>query len=538
MDALRKALGLGHLHQAVFAGDLKKIKELLRHGEDPNKQTAVNKMTALHIAVIVRKYRIACLLIRMGASLSVQDQNGRTPAKYNYRKLRSRYLALFKRFGYRHEDNVGRESAKLSKLLRYPVAMRSVLSGGERPLSNTVIHLDGKNLVILKKVLHIPLPASADDSTYGYIAGPNDSIPNVAAISGWAYGDTVLSSGWLPNAKFTEFVRDAANFLGFSLPEQGFLDSGPSYNAADSGRHLASHVEKQLGLAWALRLLRKYCKTSKVESLKELRDVQLKKHEANAWIFLNHDPCANCLGFLTRLEETTGVSFTVKSVPTVVKRERQSKRGENSTTKQPVSQAVAVPQQDTSLEDDNVTRDELAAMPSGLPQTPPRRSKFKSARDPIAYTSPPVPWTRYDDGTAKPLPNKIGMAKYQIATSSDILPESSQPASQASEVIPLSTITTAAGTNRSAFFQSPEPPKTRNGSKTKLDLGHFKYRRTPAPTSPIVKKPNRGCPRGSKNKQPSRSTVRKQATMREKSTFANAVRFYQKQRQLSRSNSH
>ncbi|KAM7223668.1 hypothetical protein V8F06_001142 [Rhypophila decipiens] len=492
MDALVKALGLGNLHQAVFAGDLKRVKELLRQGEDINRQTAVNKMTALHISIIIRKFRITCLLLRKGASLSVQDQNGRTPARYNHRKIRGRYLALFKKFGYRHEDDVGRE------IITIP----------------------------------LPTPTDTDDSTYGYIAGPKDTLPTAAAISGWAHGDTVFKAGLLPNGTFTELVRKTANFLKFHLPEQGFLDSGrshcPEINAANSGRHLGSHVEKQLGLVWVLLLLLKYFTTNNLDRLRGLKDVQLEEDESKAWIFLNHDPCANCLGFLTRLEETTGVSFAVKTVPTVANRERR-----NGTRKQPVSQAVAAPRQDTSFEEDNVTNIELQPMREALIQTPPQRSKFKSAPNPIEYTSPPVPWTRWGPTIAKPAGHKVGKAEYHMATSSAIVSESSQPASRASEVVPASTITGADG-NRSAFFESPQAPRTRNVPKTKLDLDHFKYRRTPAPTSPIVKKPNRGHPRGSKNKQPSRSTVRKQATMREKSTFANAVRFHQqKRRQLS-----
>ncbi|KAK4217413.1 hypothetical protein QBC37DRAFT_53796 [Rhypophila decipiens] len=533
MDALVKALGLGNLHQAVFAGDLKRVKELLRQGEDINRQTTINKMTALHISIIIRKFRITCLLLRKGASLSVRDQNGRTPARYNHRKIRGRYLALFKKFGYRHEDDVGRESTKLSKLLRYPVAMRSMLSK-EHPLSNSVIFLDGKNLVIPKKVITIPLPTptDTDDSTYGYIAGPKDTLPTAAAISGWAHGYTVFKAGLLPNGTFTELVRKTANFLKFHLPEQGFLDSGrshcPEINAANSGRHLGSHVEKQLGLVWVLLLLLKYFTTNNLDRLWGLKDVQLEEDESKAWIFLNHNPCANCLGFLTRLEETTGVSFAVKTVPTVANRERR-----NGTRKQPVSQAVAAPRQDTSFEEDNVTNIELQPMREALIQTPPERSKFKYAPNPIEYTSPPVPWTRWGPTIAKPAGHKVGKAEYHMATSSAIVSESSQPASRASEVVPASTITGADG-NRSAFFESPQAPRTRNVPKTKLDLDHFKYRRTPAPTSPIVKKPNRGRPRGSKNKQPSRSTVRKQATMREKSTFADAVRFHQqKRRQLS-----
>lgn len=127
--ALIKALGLNNLHAAVFDGDLKMVKRLIGENHDIIYTTSArHKMTALHFAVMLRKFPIACLLIRKEASLEFRDIHGRRPVQYNNKDVRGRYLALFKRFGYRQEPSVGEQSRHLGSLFRYPVRMRSLLA--------------------------------------------------------------------------------------------------------------------------------------------------------------------------------------------------------------------------------------------------------------------------------------------------------------------------------------------------------------------------------------------------------------------------
>lgn len=239
ISTIKKALGLDALHVAVFQGNLKKVKELLRGGEEVNKKSRVLKMTALHFAIILRKYDIACFLIRKGGDLQAQDSQGRTPAKYNKKKLGGKYLALFKSLGFQHEMSVGIQSRKLSSLFRYPVAMRSLLGKKSHALSKSVMYLHGKKVVVAKQVAQIALPELAHQSTHGFIAGPEDNFPRAFAMSGWKHSNS--ASKVLPNGIFTQLVRDAAEYLGFHLPPQPF-DSPQRTEVApgDVGRYFAS----------------------------------------------------------------------------------------------------------------------------------------------------------------------------------------------------------------------------------------------------------------------------------------------------------
>lgn len=82
---------------------------------------------------------------------------------------------------------------------------------------------------------------------------------------------------------------------------------------------------------------------------------------------------------------------------------------------------------------------------------------------------------------------------------------------------------------------NPRPRITIEQSRRKRNLSRFSLTGRAATSSPVTTpRRKRGRPKGSKNKKPSRATVRKQAMAREKSTFAQAYRFHQKQNQRSR----
>lgn len=237
-----EALGLTHLHVAVFDGKLEKVGNLIREDHDVvNTPSSRHKMTALHFAVMLRKFKIACLLIRKKADLTWQDSNGRTPGQYNDEKVRGPYIKLFKKHGYRHEPKVGEHSRHLSSLFRYPVRMRSLLARKRHPLSKTVMFLDKKSVVIAKEIERIPLPELVDRKTYGYIAGPVDTKIDGFALSGWKYSGPVRKV--LPNGKFMRLVQAAAKLLDYNLYAQPNDAPGvPSelIDPKDVGRYLAS----------------------------------------------------------------------------------------------------------------------------------------------------------------------------------------------------------------------------------------------------------------------------------------------------------
>lgn len=240
--ALIKALGLSPIHVAVFDGNMKKAKELIAKGQ-VEARSATHHMTTLHFAVILRKFPIVCLL-RKRTSLDSRDANGRTPVDYNTSHIRNRYLAWFKRLGYRRNISVekhSQHSQHTSSLLRYPVRMRSLLARKKHPLSKTVMFLDKKSVVIAKEMVRVPLPELVASKTYGFIASPGDTEIRGFATSGWKY--TSSHPKVLPNGKFMQFVQDAAKTLRYNLYAQPHDAPGVArelIRPEDVGRYMAS----------------------------------------------------------------------------------------------------------------------------------------------------------------------------------------------------------------------------------------------------------------------------------------------------------
>ncbi|KAM7184727.1 hypothetical protein V8F20_012090 [Naviculisporaceae sp. PSN 640] len=609
IDTIEKALGLDPVHIAVFQGDLKKLKDLVSGGTEVDQRSRTLHMTALHFAVILRRYRIACFLIKNGGNLEAQDKQGRTPADYNKKKLGGKYLAQFKKMGFQHDVSVGKESSKLSSLFRTPVAMRYLLKRYQHALSKTVMYLNRKQVVITTKVARVTLPELAKDSTHGFVAGAEDNIPKAFAISGWKY--SMPTKNLLPNGTFTQLVRDISRYLGFRLPEQlgdtpGMAKAAPE----DVGRYMACHVEKQLGVYWVLLLLMRYRNTTDYRCLGELKAGNLHSNEATARIFIDHKPCGNCLGFLTALEKETGVKFVVQPVPFAVRGNRGSGRCPNCqcdacTRRPPPSQArvatpVEIPEEEG--DGDEVTREELAPLRSLIPL--PRTPIQAVNRGRIHTTSPPTPWVQFAPNVAKPVARGVTAEEFYAATdsssqlpSSGIVPISTinnhysayfaspsvepahssghptpSPPSQAggspAEVVesarassPLRAEGSLAGaeevpqlpiveiyepsigwhatsTSKDPSGTSPRPKTTIEESRKRLNLSRFSLGGTVTSTMTPARRRKPGRPKGSKNKKPSRATVRKAVVAREKSAFAQAYRFHQKQNQRSRSHSH
>lgn len=79
--ALKRALGLSPIHVAVFKGNLNTVKALIRKDQHiVDTPSARHKMMALHFAVMLRKFPIACLLLRRNASLNCRDLSGVRPS--------------------------------------------------------------------------------------------------------------------------------------------------------------------------------------------------------------------------------------------------------------------------------------------------------------------------------------------------------------------------------------------------------------------------------------------------------------------------
>ena len=69
----------GELHDAVRAGDIPKVRKLLKQGADVNEMF---NRTPLHDAVRYKYFDIAIILLEKGAGVNLEDNEGNTPLSY------------------------------------------------------------------------------------------------------------------------------------------------------------------------------------------------------------------------------------------------------------------------------------------------------------------------------------------------------------------------------------------------------------------------------------------------------------------------
>ncbi len=70
------------LHEAVYSGDMKRMKKILSQKEcDPDVQSKAG-ISPLHVAVKVRNLNMVNYLLDHGADVDIQDNNGYTPLHY------------------------------------------------------------------------------------------------------------------------------------------------------------------------------------------------------------------------------------------------------------------------------------------------------------------------------------------------------------------------------------------------------------------------------------------------------------------------
>jgi len=71
-------MGRTYLHRAASAGDVKRVKELLEKGADPNTQDEKGR-TPLYWAAYKGRVDVVKLLLERGADPNVKDGDGKTP---------------------------------------------------------------------------------------------------------------------------------------------------------------------------------------------------------------------------------------------------------------------------------------------------------------------------------------------------------------------------------------------------------------------------------------------------------------------------
>ncbi|KAK3334046.1 hypothetical protein B0T19DRAFT_459592 [Cercophora scortea] len=324
-----KALGLADIHVAVLEGNFRKVKEILRRSPTKkNQQSAVEKTTPLHLAVIGGFIEIVVLLLAKRASFSIQDSQGRVPAKYARSSTRRQEkLRRYERLGFKISAVRARRNAKeVRKLFEEPEQLRSLLAKRDHPLSSSMIVHHGSRLTIVQKKLEVDVGSDLMKSTVGFIVGYGDLKPGMIAISGWKH-TRPPAPGVLANAYITECVRVASRVMGFKLRKHYHDSPGQSFVSPEhEGRYLASHIEKQLAVGWVLKLLKEYLDTNDITQIARLKVLSLPPNRRKAKILIDHTVyCSSCLGFLTEVRRATGITFVLECIPFVIRATRDEK---------------------------------------------------------------------------------------------------------------------------------------------------------------------------------------------------------------------
>ena len=89
------------LHEAVMAGRVEWINQLLEHGEDINTRRDAQGWSPLHISVSMKRssHQITTLLIDRGANVNVYNNKGHTPLHYAALEERSEIVTLLLKGG-------------------------------------------------------------------------------------------------------------------------------------------------------------------------------------------------------------------------------------------------------------------------------------------------------------------------------------------------------------------------------------------------------------------------------------------------------
>ncbi|KAK3494301.1 uncharacterized protein B0T23DRAFT_312840 [Neurospora hispaniola] len=320
-EFMTKALGLRTIHEAILEGDLKRVTRILHQDKSAvNTRTIRDQVTPLHLAVLNGSLATVKLLLLRKASFSIKDKKGYTARQYaRSATIRAKKLKQYERLGWQPAKRRNRKARFISTIFREPEALRAILSANDHPLSGSTILTDGTKLAILQKVVTTSLTFPVQNSTCGFIASYMSSVPQMIAVSGWKGEGRSSTQGVLPNETMTALVRYACNIMGFRLYMQPYDCPGASVVPPEHvGRYMASHIEKQLSTAWVLKLLQDFLKTSDLARMGELKHIKLPTERSEAKIFLNHNPCGSCLGYLAKIRRVTGVTFAVETIPFAV----------------------------------------------------------------------------------------------------------------------------------------------------------------------------------------------------------------------------
>lgn len=240
---MTKALGLHPIHEAILGGEFKRVKRILHENKGTvNIQSTRDQVTPLHMAVLTGSLSMVKLLLLCKASFCPKDKAGYTARQYaRSATLKAKKLQQYDRLGWQPKHGRSKKARYISTIFREPEALRAILSAGDHTLSGSTILTDGKKLTVLRKVVTTSVTFPVLNSTCGFIASYESSVPQMMAVSGWKDEGESSTQGVLPNGKMTALVRYACNIMGFKLYMQPYDCPGESIVPPEHvGRYMAS----------------------------------------------------------------------------------------------------------------------------------------------------------------------------------------------------------------------------------------------------------------------------------------------------------
>ncbi|KAJ9151944.1 hypothetical protein NKR23_g2978 [Pleurostoma richardsiae] len=306
-----RALARGQIHKihlAVIENDITLAKQLIQNRNDMNK-TARNGATPLHLACLYGRYALVKLLLESKADYKAEDFDGVLPIYYARAYGMTKYRQYFRRLSRRKPSKSGRKH--IMNTIRNTEGMRAYRKQRDHPRARDFFYRQGGWLAILTPVALVDVGNSLADKTAGFISAKGSPFPKMMAISGWT-SDGIQRPGLLDNATYAGLVRELCHKLGFPLPNDRRDNSCKKPLKEHSGRWRACHVEKQLTVYWLQEQLLQAlgCAELEVDNIRRLKDIPLQDEQREAWLFLDHHPCRNCVDFIALVRKLSGLDIT------------------------------------------------------------------------------------------------------------------------------------------------------------------------------------------------------------------------------------
>ncbi|KAK3944315.1 hypothetical protein QBC46DRAFT_442003 [Diplogelasinospora grovesii] len=324
---VKEALGLNDLHVAVLKGNIGKVSQLLKGKFLKDHDSKMSDgTTPLMLATLMENMKMVKYLLGKKAPCKDEDVvKYTTPSPFLARKLDD-----LKRLGFQPRVRKGQKGSrrKIHGLLRNVEALRACYRQGDHYHSKTCLLREGSRLIFVRRIASLQVGIQDTQKVFGFICSTLSRRIRKVAISGWGHSrnkpDQKLHPLLLNNAEGSRLVRDFAKMSNFCLPGSENDNGNKPALLEHKGRWYSSHVEKQLSLWWIIQVLKKVLGTEDMRRAGELKTANVPENMRSAKIFLNHNPCGNCLAFLALIRRITGITIAIETILLLVRKERKA----------------------------------------------------------------------------------------------------------------------------------------------------------------------------------------------------------------------